>query len=171
VSNPSVSTILRDYVRLSIHSFDRLYLNGYVPTLQTPGQLVAFCRDHLGAPLPSPALFGPLRERFIAAVRLLVQQQDIPLVPFQRKQRKDDVAAWHRARFTAKDGVVFVGVAQEKASSFKATKRVGTHGQVSFDFARQPVAVNHYYFYLQDREWGRPSSRWAATCPTRCGSV
>jgi len=64
------------------------------------------------------------------------------------------VAAWHRARFTAEDGVVFVGVAQEKASSFKATKRVGTHGQVSFDFARQPVAVNHYYFYLQDREWG-----------------
>jgi len=49
---------------------------------------------------------------------------------------------------------VFVGVAQEKASSFKATKHLGADGLVSFDFARQPVAVNHYYFYVQDREWG-----------------
>src|SRR5262249_39561045 len=22
------------------------------------------------------------------------------------------------------------------------------------DFSRQPVAVNHYYFYVQDRDWG-----------------
>jgi hypothetical protein len=46
--SPNVATILRDHVRLSITSFDRLYLGGYVPTLQTPGQVVAFCRDYLG---------------------------------------------------------------------------------------------------------------------------
>jgi hypothetical protein len=23
-----------------------------------------------------------------------------------------------------------------------------------FDFSRQSVAVNHYYFYVQDRDWG-----------------
>jgi hypothetical protein len=54
VSSPSVSTILGDRVTLSISSFDRLYLNGYVPTLQTPGQLVAFCREQLGARIASP---------------------------------------------------------------------------------------------------------------------
>jgi hypothetical protein len=25
---------------------------------------------------------------------------------------------------------------------------------VRFDFTRQPVALNHYYFYIQDRAWG-----------------
>jgi hypothetical protein len=50
--------------------------------------------------------------------------------------------------------VVFIGVAQEKASSFKASKGRGPQGGVHFDFSRQPVAVNHYYFYLQDRRWG-----------------
>jgi hypothetical protein len=27
-------------------------------------------------------------------------------------------------------------------------------GGVRFDFSRQPAFVNHYYFYLQDRDWG-----------------
>jgi hypothetical protein len=45
-------------------------------------------------------------------------------------------------------------VAQEKMSSFKAQKRVGPQGGVHFEFSRQPVAVNHYYFYVHDREWG-----------------
>lgn len=154
MASPSLCTILRDHVTLSITSFDRLYLNAYVPTLQTSGHLVTFLREQLGASIPSPALFTPLRERFVAGVHALVDRLGIPLVHFVRKQRKDDVAAWYRARFTAEEGVVFVGVAQEKASSFRATKRRGPQGQVWFDFARQPVAVNHYYFYLQDREWG-----------------
>ena len=34
----SVATILRDHVTLEVESFDRLYLNVYVPTLQrVPG--------------------------------------------------------------------------------------------------------------------------------------
>ncbi len=152
VPDPSVSTILRDHVTLSIRSLDRLYLNGYVPTLQTPGQLVAFCRDHLGAPLASPALFKPLRDHFVQAVDTYAAQHQVPVIPFARRQRKDEVAAWHRARYRASEGVVFIGVAQEKAASFKATKRVGAQGHVSFDFTRQPVAVNHYYFYVQDAE-------------------
>jgi hypothetical protein len=35
MSTPTVARILRDHVRLSITSFDRLYLGGYVPTLQS----------------------------------------------------------------------------------------------------------------------------------------
>ena len=51
------------------------------------------------------------------------------------------------------DGVVVIGVAQ-KMRAFKAHKRVGPQGGVTFDFSRQSVAVNHYYFYVQDPEWG-----------------
>ncbi len=52
------------------------------------------------------------------------------------------------------DGVVVTGVAQEKMRAFKAQKRSGPQGGVTFDFSRQSVAVNHYYFYVQDPEWG-----------------
>jgi hypothetical protein len=39
MSSPSLATMLREHVSLSTACVDRLYLNGYVPTLQTPGQL------------------------------------------------------------------------------------------------------------------------------------
>ena len=59
-----------------------------------------------------------------------------------------------RARFTAREGVVFIGVAQEKMRSFKAHRRQGQGHTPVFDFSRQSVAVNHYYFYVHDRDWG-----------------
>ena len=151
---PNIHTIIRNHVSLSITCIDRLYVNGYIPKLQTSGQLCYFLRDHLGFPIPSPALFHQLRQRFVAAVDRFVEVEKVPLVQFARGQRKDDVAAAHRAKFKRPEGVVFVGVAQEKASSFKARKLQGVGGGVSFQFSRQPVCVNHYYFYLQDRDWG-----------------
>jgi hypothetical protein len=150
----NVASILDNQVTLSIACLDRLYLNGYVPMLQTPGQLVLFLRDHLGHPIPSPALFPPLHDHFVRAVQVFAREHQVPIVSFERGQRKDNVAATQRAHFGADEGVVFIGVAQEKMSSFKAHKVSGPQGGVSFTFTRQPVAVNQYYFYLQDREWG-----------------
>jgi hypothetical protein len=151
---PNVHEIIRDHVSLSITCVDRLYVNGYLPALQTPGQLCYFLKEHLGNPIPSPALLGPLHDTFVAAVDDFAARHDIPVVQFERGQRKDDIAAKHRAKFDEPEGVVFIGVAQEKMRSFKAKKGRGPKGGVRFDFSRQPVFVNHYYFYLQDRDWG-----------------
>ena len=151
---PNIHTIIRDHVSLSITCLDRLYINGYVPTLQTSGQLCYFLREHLGNPIPSPALFPPLHDQFVRAIKTFAESRTIPIVRVQRGQRKDDVAARYRSRFKHAEGVVFIGIAQEKASSFKARKSFGPGGGVYFQFSRQPVAVNHYYFYVQDPEWG-----------------
>jgi hypothetical protein len=151
---PNIHTIMRDHVALSVSCIDRLYLNGYLPRLQTSGQLCYFLREHLGYPIASPALFRPLHDRFIEAVDAFVKHRDIPFIHFESGQRKDDVVAPYRRGFHAREGVVLVGVAQEKMRAFKAAKRRGPQGGVTFDFSRQSVAVNHYYFYLQDREWG-----------------
>jgi len=153
VSSPSIATILRDHVSLSISCVDRLYLNGYVPLLQAPGHIATFCRQQLNAPIASPALFRPLLDRFTHAVTAFADQHAVPIIHFSRGQKKDAIAAQQRARFTAEQGVVFIGIAQEKATSFKGHKQTRQPG-VSFTFSRQPVYVNQYYFYLQDREWG-----------------
>jgi hypothetical protein len=151
---PNIHELMQGHTSLSITCLDRLYINGYVPTLQTSGQLCYFLRNHLGNPIPSPAVLGQRHDRFIREVKQYAEKEEVELVQFERKQRKDDVAARYRAKFEEPEGVVFVGVAQEKASSFKARKGVGPNGGVHFDFSRQPVAVNHYYFYVQDRQWG-----------------
>lgn len=152
--SPSVATILRDHVSLSTSCIDRLYLNGYVPRLQSSGQVCAFLCDHLGNRIPSPAAIRPLHDRFVQAVAAFADQHLVPLVQFERGQRKDDVAAQQRARFRAAEGVVFIGTAQERQFSFKATKHVTPPRAVHFSFSRQSVAVKHYYFYLQDADWG-----------------
>jgi hypothetical protein len=125
-----------------------------MPKLQTSGGLCYFLRDHRGHPIPSPALFTPMHDRLIAAIKTYAATLDVPLIAFERGQRKDDVVAEHRARRPMDDGVIVIGVAQEKMRAFKAQKRAGPQGGVTFDFSRQSVAVNHYYFYVQDPEWG-----------------
>ena len=151
---PNVHELIRDHVTLSIRCLDRLYLHAYMPKLQTSGGLCYFLRDHLRHPIPSPALFTPMHDRLIAAIKTYASTHKVPLIAFERGQRKDDVVAEHRARRSVVNGVVVIGVAQEKMRAFKGYKRSTPHGGVTFDFSRQPVAVNHYYFYVQDPEWG-----------------
>ena len=149
----TIHELLRDHVSLEVECLDRLYLNGYVPDLQMPGQLVNFLVHHRGNKIPSPALLEQITKGFRKAVEDFACAQGIPLVHFKPGERKDDVAAKQRAAFKEREGVVFIGVAQEKAHAFKATKKPGS-GFASFDYSRQSVCVLHYYFYVQDAEFG-----------------
>ncbi|MBI3262930.1 MAG: hypothetical protein HYZ58_07245 [Acidobacteria bacterium] len=151
---PNIETIIKDHVTLSIRCIDRIYAQGYMPKLQTSGGLCYFLRDHLGHPIPSPALFPPMHDRFVKGVEAFAADGRVPFIKFESGQDKDAIVAAYRARFSGQDGVVVIGVAQEKARAFKAHKRTGPRGGVTFDFTRQSVAVNHYYFYVQDPVWG-----------------
>jgi hypothetical protein len=146
----NVAQLLREHVALDVECVDRLYLNGYVPKLQTPQGLTAFMKYHLGKPVPSPALLSRLTSSFCNDVESFIAENDIPLVHFKRRQRKDDLANAMRAERGIRDGVVFVGVAQEKASAFKGRKV----GQYEFDYSRADVFVKHYYFYIDDADFG-----------------
>lgn len=151
---PNIADIIRHHVSLSVRCIDRLYVNGYMPKLQTSGGLCYFLRDHRGYPIPSPALFRPMHDRFVAAVQHFSETQDVPRLTFESGHDKDAIVNTYRTRFTAREGVVVIGVAQEKMRAFKAQKQRGPGKAVSFDFSRQSVAVNHYYFYVHDRDWG-----------------
>ena len=151
---PNIADIIRHHVSLEVRCIDRLYLHAYMPKLQTSGGLCDFLRDHRGYPIPSPALFKPMHDRFVTAVEQFVARHTIPVVRFEAGQDKDAIATAHRARFTAREGVVRLGIAQEKMRAFNAHKGRGPQGGVTFDFSRQWVAVNQYDFYLQDRDWG-----------------
>ena len=49
----TVNDVLDGHVVLDIECLDRIYLNAYVPILQSSGQVVAFMTQHLGMPVPS----------------------------------------------------------------------------------------------------------------------
>lgn len=149
----NINDLLRQHVTLTVECLDRIYLNGYIPTLQTPGQLVSFLIRHRGHKIPSPVLLGRITQAFVSAVNSFAQKNNIPLVHFERGQRKDDVAARFRKEFGQSEGVIFIGVAQEKANAFRSRKK-DKSGYVGFEYSRQSVCVNHYYFYIQDEDFG-----------------
>jgi hypothetical protein len=150
----TITEILEGHVTLEVESVDRLYLNGYVPSLSTPGGLTTFMREHLGKPIPSPAVLGKVTQRFRDQVQAFATENEIPLLHFERGERKDDRANQMRRERGVRGEVVFIGVAQEKAKTFSGRK-VPEKGANWFDYTRdKTVCVNHYYFYVDDEEFG-----------------
>jgi hypothetical protein len=98
---------------------------------------------------------APMSRAFVAAIEAYVHRHAIPLVTFAKGQRKDDVAAEHLARFTAEEGLLFVGKAQEIAPVIRTEKRRNPRtGQSYAWLVRSSAPVNHYYFYGVDRDFG-----------------
>jgi hypothetical protein len=151
----SVADILNHHVKLSVEGIDRMYLNVYVPWLQTEQGVVQFFRGHRGQPLPSAALMSPISRSFVAKLEGFVAQHEIPLVQFRRGQRKDEVMAEHLRHFQYDEGVVFVGKAQEKTPVFRTEKRRSpTTGRPYPWIVKSTAMVNHYYVYAMDRNFG-----------------
>ena len=122
------------------------------PRLQASGGVVGFLR-HRGQRVLSPAVFGQITEAFKTGLRAWAEVRGIPWLEFKKGQRKDDVVQPYRDRFREADGVVLIGVAQERARSWRATKEV-RGSFVNFTWRWTSVAVNHYDVYFIDPEWG-----------------
>ncbi|HEY2295613.1 MAG TPA: hypothetical protein VGM86_33325 [Thermoanaerobaculia bacterium] len=150
----TIAEILEGHVTLEVECVDRLYLNGYIPSLATAGGLTVFMREHLNKPIPSPAVLGQVTSRFREEVLAFAAEKAIPLIHFERGERKDDRANEIRRERGIRGGVVFIGVAQEKAKTFSGRKVPGK-GANWFEYTRdKTVCVNHYYFYVDDEEFG-----------------
>ncbi|MBV8399713.1 MAG: hypothetical protein JOZ17_13370 [Acetobacteraceae bacterium] len=150
-----MAEVLGNHVRLTVEGIDRMYLNVYVPRLQSIGGAVNFFRVHRGQPFASSALMNPISRQFVGELDRFVARHGIPLVLFQKGQRKDDVMAERLRGFTAGEGIVFVGKAQERASVFRTEKRRSPRtGQPYPWIIRSTAMVNHYYIYAMDRDFG-----------------
>ena len=146
----TIPELLDGHVTLEVECLDRLYLNGYIGKLATGSGLVFFMREQLDKPVPSPVVLGQISEKFREAVKALSERDEIPLYQFLHKEKKDDLANEFRRQRPVRDAIVFIGVAQEKAQAFNGRK---INGQFQFD-RDKTVYVNHYYFYIDDEDFG-----------------
>ena len=150
----NVAEILSQHVTFELEAIDRMYLNAYVPSLQTGAGLVYFLKTQLGVRVPSTVMVAPMSQRFVAALERFAEIQGVDLVTFTKGQRKDDVAKQYLATFEGDEGVLFVGKAQEKASVFRTEKRRDAQGQTYPWIIRSTAMVNQYYVYILDRDFG-----------------
>ena len=124
--------------------------------LQMGGQVVSFLTQHLGNPIPSPAILEKIGTAFRRAVASFAEDNQIPVVRFNKTDRKIDRMRPYLARqaATGRAGVAAIGVAQEFAPVFTATKRSGSTTGVWFSYAVSQRRVSCYYFYVWDDDCG-----------------
>jgi hypothetical protein len=151
----TVNDVLDRHVGLDVECLDRIYLNGSVPNLRVGGQVVSFLTAHLGYDIPSAAILEKIGTAFRKAVDRFGSDSKIAVVRFGKNDRKIDVMRAYLARQarTGRSGVAAIGVAQEFAPVFTATKK--QRGKtVWFSFAVSQRRVSCYYFYAFDDDFG-----------------
>ncbi len=151
----TVAEVLNEHVTLQVEAIDRMYLNVYVPQIQSDAGAAAFLRFHRGHQFASTALMSPMTIAFVAQIEQFVKATGVNLIAFDKGARKDDIALKYLKDFRADEGVLFVGKAQEKAWVFRSERRKNVQtGKTYAWIVRTTAMVNQYYFYCVDRDFG-----------------
>jgi len=152
------ATLLRDHVTLTCRSVDRIFFQAYVPRLQSAGMVCQFLRWQRGYPIPSSAAFGKMGEAYVTEVHKFAKANGIPVRYFAKGEKKEVVARPYidAAAAAGTSGVALIGVAQEKAVTWRSWPAKGQRGTAHphMEWGRQMAFVNHFYFYVWDAEWG-----------------
>jgi hypothetical protein len=91
----------------------------------------------------------------MAAMEAFAKQEQIPVGPFRKGQRQDDVAAEPLRRFDKTEGVLFIGKAQEKTPVFRTERRRNDKTGARYPWLVPATAlVNPFYLYGVDRDFG-----------------
>jgi len=82
------ATLLRDHVALTCRSVDRIFLQAYLPRLQSVGMVCQFLRWQRGFFIPSSAAFGKIADAYAAAVDKFAKANGIPARHFAKGEKK-----------------------------------------------------------------------------------
>ncbi len=152
------ATLLRDHVTLTCRSVDRIFLQAYLPKLQSVGGVCQFLYWQKGFGIPSSAAFGKIGDAYVAEIHRWAKLNAIPVRCFAKGENKEQIARplLQAAVREGGDGkVVLVGIAQEKTPVWRSWKaRAKSMWRIRMEWGRQMAFVNHFYFYLWDPEWG-----------------
>lgn len=164
------ATLLRGHVSVFCRSIDRIFLQAYVPRLQSVGLVCRFLNRQRGYEIPSSAAFGQIGRRYAEAIERWAKAEGIPIRHFRKGEDKEAIVA-PLIEAAANEGgagkVVLIGIAEEKASIWRSWVRKGQEKfrHPHMEWGRQMAFVNHYYFYLWDPEWGRAFWKTNAYAP------
>lgn len=155
----TVAEVLKNHVVFELECIDRMYLNVMVPRLQREQEVAAFFRFHRGHRFASSALMEPISKDFVARMQQYARQHQVPVVPFDevpcKGRKKDDIAQEYIARQGGREGVMFLGKAQEKTRVCRTERRRGQEGKSTYPWIVKSTAmINQYYWYIFDEDFG-----------------
>src|SRR3981081_1442237 len=152
----SVAELQREHVVLELECIDRMYLNAYVPQLTSEAGVAGFGRGHPRHRFASPKQVAEMTEAFVESIIQFGLEHKIDLVRFKKGQRKDAIMQARLRAFKKKhqEGVVFIGVAQEKGRGAPTVRKAFGNGGTIPWINYSSANVNFYYFYCLDDDLG-----------------
>jgi len=168
----SVKELQEDHVEFELTCHDRLYLSLFVPMLCSLGGIVTVIRLFLDYTVPLPSAFREVRDLFVSAVEAFAEDQGLKIHRFEKKEQnsKEQVAKEHLDKYPWKEGVFFIGKAQEKVKvpQGKWVPRKKNPDKKWYQLHWGYVMVNQYYFYFRDKDWGVGFIKFSSYAPF-CG--
>ena len=96
--------LLRDHVKLRCRSIDRIFLQAYVPKLQSVGEVCIFLRWQPKFPIPSSAAFGKIGDEYVKAIYRFAEASTFlwSISRRVRTKRRSLAPIWKRRRRKAR---------------------------------------------------------------------
>ena len=141
---------LAEHTTLELECIDRMYLNVYVPVLQTGAGAAHFFRKVRGNPVPSSALMEPMTRRFVRALERYAAKGWI----WSGSSGSSARTTGRRNTCAGAEGVLYIGKAQEKARVLRTERRSHpVFGPYPW-LVSSTAMVNRYYVYAVDDDFG-----------------
>jgi DNA-binding PadR family transcriptional regulator len=151
----TAADVLKNHTTLEVESLDRIYLKVIQMRLQDCSGIAWFFRKHRGEAFATAKVMADMTRPFVKAVEKFALTNAIPLVSFDRGQRKDDLAQQALTDFPDREGVLFIGKAQEKACVCRTiTKKNEKTGRDYPWLMKSTAFVNYDCFYCVDEDFG-----------------
>jgi DNA-binding PadR family transcriptional regulator len=151
----TAADVLENHTTLEVESLDRIYLKVIQMRLQERRGIAWYFRKHRGEVFATAKVMAEMTRPFVSSIEKFALTNAIPLMTFTKGQRKDNMAQQSLAGFPNREGILFIGKAQEKAYVCRTiTKKNEQTGRDYPWLMKSTAMVNHYYFYCVDEDFG-----------------
>lgn len=143
-------------IRFDYACFDRILLNGVIQVLQNPACVVGFLKEKRQAARVTPAYFKAISTDYHHFVQAFAEKRHVEIVQPPRGVRREEWVEPFYQQLQGQPGIAVILKARENARVAVSFPRQGDHVELLNRFVQQ------YYFYFQDRDFGRMFVR---VCP------
>jgi hypothetical protein len=151
----TVAELQRENITFELKAIDRMYFNAYVPQLTSAAGVASYFRHYKGHRFASTKDAVEMSTAFKRNILDFAEANAIPIIRFSKGQRKDDIMQKRLRKFKGSEGVLFIGIAQEKATVPRTVRKRFGPGDGTIPWIDYTTAlVNFYYFYAVDKDFG-----------------
>ena len=114
-----------------------------------------YFRELRGFPVPSSALMAPMTRSFVASIERFAREEGLDLVRLSRGKRKDERTRGRFRDWDGREGVLYVGKAQERAWVVRTERRHDPATGAGYPWRVPSTAmINQYYLYVFEVDFG-----------------